>query len=91
MVQSSEEAANRIMTAAETIAAALDRGEPKAVLQEQLSATFEACAFQDLAGQRISKIERILAGEIIDDSGLENGPALSGRGLGQAAADALFE
>jgi chemotaxis protein CheZ len=56
VVQSSEEAANRIMTAAETIAAAVERGEAKAVVQEQLGVIFEACAFQDLTGQRIRRV-----------------------------------
>jgi chemotaxis regulatin CheY-phosphate phosphatase CheZ len=51
----------------------------------------EACAFQDLTGQRLSRIENLLTGAA--NAGLDpllNGPALTGRGLDQAAADALF-
>ncbi len=56
VVQSTEDAANRIMAAAEKIAAALDHAEPKPAVQEQLNAIFEACAFQDLTGQRIRRV-----------------------------------
>jgi chemotaxis protein CheZ len=56
VVQSTEDAANRIMSAAEKIAAALDGAAPKAAVQEQLNAIFEACAFQDLTGQRVRRV-----------------------------------
>ncbi len=56
VVQSSEDAANRIMTAAEKIAAALDGADSKAAVREQLNAIFEACAFQDLTGQRVRRV-----------------------------------
>lgn len=68
VVQASEDAANRIITAAEKIAAALDEPEPKPAIREQVNAIFEACAFQDLTGQRIRRVldqltalERMLA------------------------------
>lgn len=50
------------------------------------------CAFQDLAGQRLDRLSRAVAGEPADDrpdAHLLNGPA-NGDGLDQAAADALF-
>jgi chemotaxis protein CheZ len=56
VVQSTEEAANRIMAAAEKIAAALDTRAPKTAVREQLNAIFEACAFQDLTGQRVRRV-----------------------------------
>jgi chemotaxis protein CheZ len=56
VVHSTEEAANRIMAAAENIAAALDKGASKAVLREEVNTIFEACAFQDLIGQRIRRV-----------------------------------
>ena len=50
------------------------------------------CAFHDLAGQRLERLSKRLAGEAPDrrpDAHLLNGPA-NGDGLDQAAADALF-
>lgn len=50
------------------------------------------CAFQDLAGQRLDRLSRALAGgaaETRPDAHLLNGPA-NGDGLDQAAADDLF-
>lgn len=57
IVRSTEEASNAIMEAAETIAAGdpLDPGYA-AMIQQNCSRIFEACAFQDLTGQRISKV-----------------------------------
>lgn len=57
-VEATEIAASRIMEAAEAI---LDAGgsKPKAyreTVNAQITAIFEACAFQDIAGQRISKV-----------------------------------
>lgn len=56
VVQATEDAANRIMTAAEKITAALDGAEPKLAILEQVNAIFEACGFQDLTGQRIRRV-----------------------------------
>lgn len=56
VVQASEDAANRILAAAEQIAAALDEAEPKPAILRQVNAIFEACAFQDLTGQRIRRV-----------------------------------
>lgn len=57
VVQETEAAANRIMTAAETIQASVHEGEPAdaAAIVEQVNTIFEACSFQDLTGQRIRR------------------------------------
>ena len=49
-----------------------------------------ACAFQDLVGQRLSKVSRLVGGEAEPADALLNGPAAAGEGLSQAEADALF-
>lgn len=56
VVQDTEAAANRIMTAAETIQAniASGKGDPEAIAA-QVNTIFEACSFQDLTGQRIRR------------------------------------
>lgn len=57
-VEATELAATRIMEAAEAILAA-DGGKPKAyreTVNAEVMAIFEACAFQDITGQRISKV-----------------------------------
>lgn len=57
-VEASEMAATRIMEAAEAILDA-EGSKPKVYRQTvnaQITAIFEACAFQDITGQRISKV-----------------------------------
>jgi chemotaxis protein CheZ len=57
-VEATELAASRIMEAAEAILEA-DGSKPKAyreTVNAQIMAIFEACAFQDITGQRISKV-----------------------------------
>jgi chemotaxis protein CheZ len=68
IVQATEEAANRIMGAAEAIRIAIEGKEPKALVIEQVNEIFEACSFQDLTSQRIHRaldqlkaIDRMLA------------------------------
>jgi chemotaxis protein CheZ len=58
VVQVTESAANTIMEAAEAIQDWIARGRPAAevnAVAEQVNAIFEACAFQDLTGQRIRR------------------------------------
>lgn len=58
MIQNTETAASRIMEAAEAIVEA-DAGDADAYRETvniQVMAIFEACAFQDITGQRISKV-----------------------------------
>lgn len=56
IVRSTEEATDRIMTAAEAIMAA----NPAAEIGDHCMEIFEACSFQDITGQRISKVVETL-------------------------------
>lgn len=59
VVQMTEEAANRIMEAAEAIGDWLREGKHDAasmgVVNQKVNAIFEACSFQDVTGQRIRR------------------------------------
>jgi chemotaxis protein CheZ len=59
VVQATEEAANKIMEAAEAIGDWLRevKGDPASVeaINEKVNAIFEACSFQDVTGQRIRR------------------------------------
>jgi chemotaxis protein CheZ len=59
VVQATEEAANRIMEAAEAIGDWLREGDhdpaSMSVVNEKVNAIFEACSFQDVTGQRIRR------------------------------------
>ncbi len=62
-------------------------------LEQSLCAILEACAFQDITGQRLSRLEEIIGAGSAPPSGgdaLLNGPALPGAGLDQAAANGLI-
>jgi chemotaxis protein CheZ len=69
VVLETEAATNRILEAAEAIQARIDFGaldaETAAALAGQVGAIFEACAFQDLTGQRIRRAIQHL--EQVDD------------------------
>ena len=80
-------AADLIMAAAE--AALLDIAAERSV-GGRLQTIMAACAFQDLVGQRLTKVSRLVAGEAAPADALLNGPAAMGEGLSQAEADALF-
>jgi hypothetical protein len=89
-----DEACDRLMTEAETGLALASQPTPDVA---RLSAVFaevlSLCSFQDLAGQRLSRLANAIAGSTVDtrpDAHLLNGPADSG-GLDQSAADALFD
>jgi hypothetical protein len=58
-------------------------------LESLLCDLLQACAFQDLVGQRLVKLDRLIDGEGEEDP-LLAGPATPGQGLDQAAADALL-
>ena len=61
ITQDTESATNTIMTAAEAIMALeADAPELASRITEEVMKMFEACAFQDITGQRISKIVRLL-------------------------------
>ncbi len=90
------EAADAILFAAETCLsrlAAYRRGETAAIgeVERALCAILGACAFQDISGQRLSKVEDLLCG-VLRDTGdpLARGPALGPDRLDQSAADDLF-
>ena len=58
IVKSTEEATNTIMEAAESLMAieSRDADEIKSQVMDRCMAIFEACSFQDITGQRISKV-----------------------------------
>lgn len=62
-------------------------------LEQLLCAILEACAFQDITGQRLAKLEEMIGtatAQPFGEDGLLNGPALPGAGLDQAAASSLI-
>ena len=63
IVQQTEEATNTIMTAAEDILSKLegDLSEGKEPIKAAVMQIFEACSFQDITGQRISKVVSTLS------------------------------
>ena len=63
IVQATEEATNTIMEAAETIMAAdaSDSEDYANTVNECVMSIFEACSFQDITGQRISKVVETLS------------------------------
>lgn len=87
MLAAAEMGLRDVAAAREGQAAAIDR------IERTLCAILEACAFQDLAGQRLSRLEGALNAGLVAPppaDPLLNGPAGPGEGLNQAAADALF-
>lgn len=62
VVSSTEHATNEIMAIAEKVlsADASDPGAYKALVDNEMMALFETCAFQDLTGQRISRVVKTL-------------------------------
>jgi hypothetical protein len=70
--------------------AKLEDPQTRVDLDMLLFAALEACAFQDLAGQRLSNVARLLAGISEPSDPLLAGPQRPGAGLDQGAADALF-
>ncbi|MDR3495855.1 MAG: protein phosphatase CheZ [Ancalomicrobiaceae bacterium] len=63
VVESTEEATHIIMSAAESIMAAEigDAETFKAMVDDKMITIFEACAFQDLTGQRVRKVVKTLS------------------------------
>jgi chemotaxis protein CheZ len=106
--QETEKAVEKIMDAAEAmLAQARDGGDLTAVVRLQALAVLEACSFQDITGQRVSKIARIIDELDARESGAPareetdeerrrrelvlNGPAIGGPALDQDAVDAMFD
>jgi chemotaxis protein CheZ len=62
IVKATENATNTIMECAEALMAA-DASDPaayKALVDEKMTVVFEACSFQDITGQRVSKVVETL-------------------------------
>lgn len=108
VVQTTEAAANRIMEAAEgiaeTVRTVLPDGEASSEIGRRIDAIFEACAFQDLTGQRVRRaidhlqhVESALNG-MISPAGaggevhVVRAPTVRSTGvdIDQATVDALF-
>jgi chemotaxis protein CheZ len=86
LVQATEDAANRIMEAAEAIDTFLQDGRDnptmRTAVSAKISAIFEACSFQDLTSQRIRRaiehlqsVETLLGNMIPDGTVPASGPA----------------
>jgi hypothetical protein len=94
-----EQAADMMLSAAEKGLRDLDAartGQATALdaIERTLCAILEACAFQDLTGQRLSKLELMMEEVRLRDATgdpLLHGPALAGEGLDQSGADALMQ
>jgi len=71
--------------------ASVARADGARDVENDLHAIFAACAFQDIVGQRLSRLEALLERRAAwGDDPLLNGPSMTGEGLDQAAADDLF-
>ena len=90
VVQATEEAANRIMEAAEAIGDWLREGKNDAEglrsANEKVNAIFAACSFQDVTGQRIRRaiqhlqqVETLLTDMALDEQGQNGVGAISAR------------
>lgn len=108
VIRITEAAANKIMEAAEAIVQRLDQqpegaGEASGAIRQQLNAIFEACAFQDLTGQRVRRaIDRLariegrlhFVAQQLDNGAVGTAPIEPGAPLGgeirQDAVDALL-
>lgn len=108
-IKATEEAANAILDAADQLAA-LAATLPAAVSEEamaHINTIYESCNFQDLAGQRIRKVMKVI--EYIEtrltalsapdtteppvsfEQSLMNGPQAHGQAPNQTDIDALFD
>jgi hypothetical protein len=86
MLSAAEEGLRQMGGAREGQVGALDK------VERILCAVLEACAFQDLAGQRLSQLQACV-GDVaapLPADPLLNGPAARGQGVSQSEADALL-
>jgi len=67
VVRATEEATNSIMTSAENVLANENKPEAefKALVSNEMMKIFEACSFQDITGQRVTKVVETV--EVIED------------------------
>ncbi len=89
-------AAEAIERAAGMLVAALNSDHDRALaadIREQVARIFDACNFQDLAGQRIDKVKRTLSGIDARSNRLLNGPGLPGDAdrIGQHEVDRILD
>jgi chemotaxis protein CheZ len=85
IVKDTEAATNEIMTAAEAMLAcdATDLESYKRFVEQQAMAIFEACSFQDITGQRVTKVVTVLrqiedrVGKLADSLGIADAEAVS--------------
>jgi chemotaxis protein CheZ len=85
--KATEAATNTIMECAEAVMAA-DSREPaayKALVEEQMMIIFEACSFQDITGQRISKVVETL--QLIDERVSRFAKAIAARESGDYSSE----
>jgi len=85
--KATEAATNTIMECAETVMAA-DGRDPKAykaLVEEKMMLVFEACSFQDITGQRISKVVETL--QLIDERVSRFAKAIAARDAGGPATE----
>ncbi len=68
-------------------------GEALPRLEEGFLTVLQACAVEDLVGQRLTQLEAVWAGTTrpTRGGGLENGPAQPGQGLDQAEIDVWLD
>ena len=94
VVSSTEGATNEIMAIAETVLSA-DASDPvayKALVDKEMMALFESCAFQDLTGQRISRVVKTLehiearVSRFANYTGVEDQPGHANEQEAEAAA-----
>ena len=86
--KATEIATNTIMECAEAVVAA-DGGDPaayKALVEEKMMMIFEACAFQDITGQRISKVVATL--QLIDERVSRFAKAIAAKDSGEPGSEA---
>lgn len=90
VVESTEEATNTIMEAAEAVLNADSSAEGYAdLVSDKMMAIFEACSFQDLTGQRVNKVVETV--EIIEDRINLLCSMLDQDGLGDGGEEELTE
>lgn len=65
-------------------------GEALTRIEATFLAVLEACAFEDLIGQRLTRLAVAAGGRSGPQDPLLNGPALPGQGLEQAQIDACL-
>jgi chemotaxis protein CheZ len=85
--KATEAATNTIMECAEAVMAA-DNRDPagyKALIEEKMMIIFEACSFQDITGQRISKVVETL--QLIDERVSRFSKAIASRDMAGDSTD----